>query len=109
MFKKKKSVIAIFGVSTILLSACMAKDVDYTEQQKRMQRCDQYIEREREKCLQGDYVTIEEYKKDYKAYKKDKQEEASKDQLKLPVIPKPVAKPTIKPEVKPEDKPEDKP
>ena len=104
MFIIKKSVITIFGASTLVLSGCLAKDVNYTEQQKRMQRCEQYIERDREKCLQGDYVTIEEYKEDYKAYKKNKQQEAVKDQLKLPVIPKPVAKSTVKPEDKPENK-----
>lgn len=91
----------ISSTAAILLSGCMAKDLEFTEQQKRMQRCEQYIDREKERCLQGDHVTIEDYKDDYKEYKKSKEKEATKAKLKLPVIPKPVKKP--------EDKPEDKP
>lgn len=90
----------ILGVSIIILSACVAKDVSYNEQQKRMLRCDQYIERERERCLQGDYVTIEDYKDDYRAYERSKQKEAEKDKPKI-IIPDPVVKPPIKTEDKP--------
>lgn len=90
----------ILGVSIIILSACVAKDVSYNEQQKRMLRCEQYIERERERCLQGDYVTIEDYKDDYRAYERSKQKEAEKDKSKI-IIPDPVVKPAIKTEDKP--------
>jgi len=106
MLKNRKCAVAVTGVIGILLSACMAKDVVYTDQQKRMQRCDQYIDREREQCLKGDYVTIDEYQDDYKEYKKSKEEEEKKDQLKLPKTTNPPAKPMIKLE---EDKPVVKP
>jgi hypothetical protein len=40
-----------YGIGAILcaslLGGCIAKNVDFTEQQQRMQRCDQYIERDR--------------------------------------------------------------
>lgn len=75
----------------------MAKDITFNEQQKRMQRCDQYIDRERERCFQGDHVTIEDYKDDYADYRKSKEKEANKAQLKLPVLTKPVEKPEDKP------------
>lgn len=69
----------------------MAKDVNFSEQQKRMQRCDQYIERDRDLCLRGDHVTIEDYKEDFRDYKKSKQKEAddAKPVLKLPIVVKP--------------------
>jgi hypothetical protein len=93
----KIRVTIISSTAIILLSGCVAKDIEFNEQQKRMQRCEQYIDREKERCLQGDHVTIEDYKDDYDAYRKSKEKEAKKAQLKLPVT---------KPLIKPEDKPE---
>jgi hypothetical protein len=100
MHLNKRNIPIIIGVSIIMLSACVAKDVSYNEQQKRMQRCEQYIDRERERCFQGDYVTIEDYKEDYRAYERSKQKEAEKDKQKVIIIPES----TVIPAVKPEDK-----
>lgn len=94
----KIRVTIISSTAIVLLSACVAKDIEFNEQQKRMQRCEQYIDREKERCLQGEHVTIEDYKDDYDAYKKSKEKEAKKEQLKLPVTPKPLTKPEDKPE-----------
>jgi hypothetical protein len=84
-----------YGVGLLLcaslLAGCMATDVEFTEQQKRMQRCDQYTDRDRDICLRGYAVTIEEYKQDYKDYRKSKQKEAeeARPKLKLPIVVKP--------------------
>lgn len=105
----RKIIITIFfGVIVIMLSACMANEVTNNEQQKRMQRCEQYIDREREQCLQGDHVTIEDYKEDYRAYQKSKQQEADKARQTLILSPKAAVKPVVNLEEKLEDKPEDK-
>lgn len=59
-------------VATLLsLSGCMSKGIEMTEQQQRMARCDQYIDMAREQCLRGENVTIEDYKKEYRAFEKD--------------------------------------
>jgi hypothetical protein len=52
----------------------MSKGIEMTEQQKRMQRCDQYIEMAREQCLRGDNVTIEDYKEEYREFERETQE-----------------------------------
>jgi hypothetical protein len=95
-------------LATILLGGCVAKNINFTEQQKeqqrRMQRCDQYIERDRELCLQGEHITIEDYKDDYKDFKKDKQkqEDAQKANEQVPSLPTPIIK---KSKTEVEDKP----
>lgn len=58
-------------LSTIGLTACMSKDIEMTEQQKRMQRCDQYVDMARESCLRGENVTIEDYKEEYRGFERD--------------------------------------
>lgn len=63
------------SLAVITLTGCIAKDVEFTEQQKRMQRCDQYVDREREECLKGSPVTIDDYKDDYRAYQRAKERE----------------------------------
>jgi hypothetical protein len=86
MAKKYYSMAII--VSVILLTGCIAKDVDFTEQQQRMQRCDQYIEQDRDRCLRGEPVTIEDYKDDFRDYQKSKEIEAEKAKPKviLPIV-----------------------
>ena len=80
----------LFSAVTLLcagiLSGCMAKDVPYSEQQQRMARCDQYIERERDMCLRGEAVTIEDFNEDFKDYKKSRAEEGE-DVSADPVLP----------------------
>lgn len=58
-----------------MLAGCVAKDLKLTEQQKRMQRCEQYIDRQQEECLQGGHVTIDDYNDDYNAFIKAKERE----------------------------------
>ncbi len=58
----------ILILSATMLFSCLSKDVYYTDQQKRMQRCEQYIEASRERCLRGETVTIEDYKQDYREF-----------------------------------------
>ena len=96
----KTKVTIVSCTAAILLSGCMAKDLEFNEQQKRMLRCEQYIDSEKERCLQGDHVTIEDYKDDYNEFKKSKEKEAAKAKLKLPAIPKAAEKPENKPENK---------
>ncbi|MFT6270296.1 MAG: hypothetical protein ACJAVV_003130 [Alphaproteobacteria bacterium] len=88
-------------LSSSLLAGCMAKDITFNDQQKRMQRCDQYIDRDRDLCLRGDHVTIEDYKEDFRDYTKSKQKEAdkAKPKLKLPIVVKPVEGEQKKPEI----------
>lgn len=81
--KHYTSVLLVICMSMLL--GCVAKDVALNEQQKRMLRCDQYNDRDRELCLQGMHVTIEDYKDDYKNFKKSKQEEADKDKKKIDI------------------------
>jgi hypothetical protein len=64
----------LLAISALGLSACMSKGIEMTEQQKRMQRCDQYIDMAREQCLRGDNVTIEDYREEYREFEKDTQE-----------------------------------
>lgn len=84
--------------SLTLLSGCIAKNVDYSEQQLRMQRCDQYVDKQRDDCLRGEAVTIEDYKDDYKAYKKSRKNEADEENEKVGKVIKP------SPEIEQEDK-----
>ncbi len=83
--KKPIILLLTFAISHSFLVGCVAKDIEFTEQQKRMQRCDQYVERQREECLQGMPVTIEDYKDDYRSYKKSRAKEA--DDNKLIILP----------------------
>jgi len=64
----------MLATSALGLSGCMSKGIEMTEQQQRMQRCDQYIEMARDQCLRGDNVTIEDYKEEYREFEKDTQE-----------------------------------
>lgn len=75
----------LLSVSMVLitLTGCMAKDAEFTEQQKRMQRCDQYVDREREDCLKGSPVTIDDYKDDYRAYQRAKEREEKQKEINL--------------------------
>ena len=74
------------------LSACVAKDVAWTEQQQRLQTCEQYVDRKRDDCLRGDFVTIQDYKDEYKRYEKSlaREEKQKKEALPKIEIPKPV-------------------
>ncbi|MGQ8364480.1 hypothetical protein [Glaciecola sp. 1036] len=73
----KRSVLLVIGVA--LLSGCMSKEAVNNDHQMRMQRCEQYIGDAREKCLQGENVTIEDYKEDLKEFKK--QEHSEEEQV----------------------------
>jgi|GEM_PF-2041475 len=90
--KFEKGLLLIFSGALVLLSGCVAKDVVFNEQQKRMQRCEQYVDREREACLQGDFVSIQDYKDEYDAFQRsnEKQKEKEKIKVTIPVAPKPV-------------------
>jgi hypothetical protein len=68
----------LVGAATILMSGCMSKDVAYTDQQKRMMRCDQYIGESREECLRGMAVTIEDYKADWREFERDEKKSVKK-------------------------------
>ncbi|MFW8591443.1 hypothetical protein ACOI22_11615 [Glaciecola sp. 2405UD65-10] len=84
-------------ISAIFISGCMTPQTGpRTEQQKRMVRCDQYIDEQRDTCLRGEAVTIDDYKEDLKNYKKSKQKEALENQKVIP--PKPETKPEEKPQ-----------
>ncbi len=71
------------ALTLIFLSGCMAKDVEFTEQQKRMQRCDQYVDREREECLKGSPVTMDDYRDDYRAYQRAREREEEQNKIEL--------------------------
>lgn len=86
MMRKQSVYFVSLIMSMAFLMGCVAKDIEFTEQQKRMQRCEQYIERQREECLQGMPVTIEDYKDDYRAYEKSRAREAEEN--KPIIIPK---------------------
>jgi hypothetical protein len=63
-----------------ILSACLSPiQGKHSEQQERMLRCDQYIGDQREDCLRGAAVTIDDYNDDYKNYQKNKVKEATED------------------------------
>ena len=91
--KRPAAMVAACLMSASLLG-CMSKDIGYSEQQKRMVRCDQYIGNDREECLRGMAVTIEDYKADYREFERDEQKKrdaADKKQLEqinksIPVI-----------------------
>lgn len=75
-----KYIPAFTGIfASLMLSACMSKDIEMTEQQQRMQRCDQYIESVREDCLRGMNVTIEDYQEEYRAFERSQQSELKKN------------------------------
>jgi len=74
------------------LGACMMPmEGAHSEQQERMMRCDQYIGDQREDCLRGEAVTIDDYKDDLKNYNKSKKQEAIEEEG--PVIKKSTEKP----------------
>lgn len=83
---KKPNVLLLTLALSASLLGCVAKDIEHTEQQKRMQRCDQYVDKQREECLQGMPVTIDDYKDDYRAYKKSRAKE--EDENKPIILPK---------------------
>jgi membrane protein involved in colicin uptake len=73
---KRKSIGMVGTVLAVLsLNACISKDVEMTEQQKRMQRCDQYVDMAREQCLQGMNVTIQDYQEEFRNFEKSQQAE----------------------------------
>lgn len=104
MMMRKKWFVVSLMLSSVLSYGCMSKEVVTNEQQKRMQRCEQYTDRDREDCLRGEHVTIEDYKDDYKDFKKEQQKVNSKDKQKLILATPPVVS-----EKETENKPEDKP
>lgn len=65
-------------ITAICISGCMTPQTGpRTEQQKRMVRCDQYIDEQRDACLRGEAVTIDDYKEDLKNYKKSRKKESA--------------------------------
>jgi hypothetical protein len=58
-------------LSALVQTGCMSKGIEMTDQQKRMQRCDQYVDMARESCLRGENVTIEDYKEEYRGFERD--------------------------------------
>ncbi|WP_395339704.1 hypothetical protein PN836_015140 [Ningiella sp. W23] len=74
----------IFSLATVMLSACMTKGLEMTEQQQRMARCDQYIGMARDDCLNGVNVTIDDYKDEYREFEADVRDKlkAEQDQAK---------------------------
>ncbi|MDT0593942.1 hypothetical protein [Glaciecola petra] len=66
----------------LILTACISKEAQYSDQQKRMLRCDQYIGQSRDECLNGMTVTIEDYKQDWREFERDeakREAEANKE------------------------------
>lgn len=100
----------ILSVLCICLSACMAKDIELSDQQKRMQRCDQYIDRERDACLRGETITIEEYQDELRKYEKSRAKEAENTKYEIePFIgPHRSKSSETQPPVKKEEKPIEK-
>jgi hypothetical protein len=78
LFKKLMLIATCVG-----LTACVAKDINLSEQQKRMQRCDQYIDRARDDCLRGETITIDDYKDDFRAYERSRAREAENNKPKI--------------------------
>lgn len=101
MHYKKLSVVVVLGMSC-LVSACLSPTAGkHSEQQERMLRCDQYIGDQRETCLQGEAVTIDDYKEDFKNYQKSKAQEAkdaekAKQKLDIKGVPE---KPNVTPPI----------
>ncbi|WP_284215575.1 hypothetical protein [Agaribacter marinus] len=88
----KKTLLGICAITS--LQACMHKDAVNNEHQQRMQRCEQYVGMAQNDCLKGENVTIEEYKDDFREFKKDlKQKNAEK-----------TAKPVLKPKAVEQEK-----
>ncbi|MEM0910554.1 MAG: hypothetical protein AAGJ37_06235 [Pseudomonadota bacterium] len=54
----------------LLSSGCINSDHVHSEYQIRMQRCEQYVGSAKERCLNGELITIEEYKDGVKDYKR---------------------------------------
>lgn len=82
VFKRKGALCLLFCFT--VLTGCMSKGIEMTEQQQRMARCDQYIEMARDRCLRGDNVTIDDYNEEYKGFEKHvraKQEALEKAEL----------------------------
>lgn len=75
---KGLSVATVVLISGGLTGCMMPIEGAHSEQQKRMLRCDQYIDEQRETCLRGEAVTIDDFKDDYKDYQKSKKQEAQK-------------------------------
>ncbi len=50
------------------MSGCLNSDYAHSESQLRMQRCEQYVGMNKNRCLNGELVTIEEYKEDLEEY-----------------------------------------
>lgn len=85
IFIKSKSL--VIAASILSLSACMMPlEGPHTEQQERMIRCDQYIGDQREACLRGEPVTIDDYQEDLKNYKKSKRKEEEESTLDKPKV-----------------------
>lgn len=71
---KKVGVMCAF-VFVLLLTGCISKGIEMTEQQQRMARCDQYIEMARDDCLRGENVTIDDYNDEYRVFEKNVREQ----------------------------------
>ena len=72
-----KALLVVF--SCFYLSACISDQKVSSEQQARMQRCDQYIDKARDDCLSGMPVTIKDYKTDYKEFERTEKERIDKE------------------------------
>jgi len=81
-------------LTTLLLSGCMSSEAGYSEQQKRMLRCDQYLGETREECLRGMAVTIEDYKTDWREFERSEKQKREAQAIDLkaqkPVDEKPI-------------------
>ncbi|MFC3122904.1 hypothetical protein [Agaribacter flavus] len=77
LVKTHANKLVIVSMCILGLQACMSKEAVNNEHQLRMQRCEQYVGMAQINCLKGQNVTIDEYKDDYREFKKDqKQKEA---------------------------------
>lgn len=79
-YKKDRKIIQMcnrfFLVVIVVLftSGCINSDYVNSESQVRMQRCEQYIGMNKERCLNGELVTIEEYKEDLQDFQQKTEE-----------------------------------
>lgn len=82
-FKSQVSIAILLSASAVLMSGCISKEVGYSDQQKRMMRCDQYIGDTKADCLRGIAVTIEDYKADWREFERDKKKKREDAAIKI--------------------------
>lgn len=72
----------LFVSASFLLTAClMPIEGKHSERQMRMIRCEQYTELDREACMNGEAVTVKEYKEDLQDYKDEIEKDKKREEI----------------------------